>query len=607
VAAVVSVYRRAIDRYYSDPDRFSVSEDEIGELREAFSRGFTEGYLSGIRDERMMSFERPSDRGVFIGRVTYLDIYKARLGIELKTELHIGDEVEAWVSQGGRIKIKAKDIFVDGKKVEFAPAGSKAAIAVSEKRHKIHSGDRVFRVRSDKLERKAREIIKGSEFRRVPIAMEAEIAIGKPITIVARTIDERNSHKSLEARAKSDFIVEVGERRSLSEADAIAQFERLGNTVYRVDLWNITVEPGAMVSLGKLNELRRAVIDKLDAVRIGTAARQRISVKQATAFLNDAMQTRTKARKKNQNKKPVIAVDVSSFKQAERAAINGADWIYLRPGLSRFDLAGSSAVDLAETVSKLKSAYGVKAALSTGNIIHDKELDIVGSIIKSTGTIFDALLVDNFGIIEMMESIKREKDASLSIPLFVDYHMNIFNRLCAGFFETNTASRICLSTELTLEQTADIVASISSSKSHIESEAIVHGWLEVMTAEHCVPSVSKHSCTVCKTRSFIAEDQKGFKFPIEQDENCRSHIYNSHELYLLPNIRNIINTGVSSLRLMLNRYTPDDAGRATSLYREAVDLIWSGSKNLDTILERAEKVLPGLRQTTTGHYFRAVQ
>jgi putative protease len=129
-----------------------------------------------------------------------------------------------------------------------------------------------------------------------------------------------------------------------------------------------------------------------------------------------------------------------------------------------------------------------------------------------------------------------------------------------------------------------------------------------MTAEHCVPSASKKSCALCKSNSFIAEDQKGFRFPLEQDVNCRSHIYNSRELYMLQNIPAFVDTGISSIRMLLNRYTPENAGKATSLYREAIDLISQGSTDMGPVLDRAEKILPSLRQpTTSGHYFREVQ
>ncbi|MBI4734188.1 MAG: DUF3656 domain-containing protein [Rubrobacteridae bacterium] len=629
VAIVTNTYRRAIDRYYADPNSFKVGEDEIGELNEVFSRGFTEGYLSGIKDSGLMSYEKPSDRGVFIGRVTYLDVYKARLGLELKNELVTGDEIEAWVSQGGRIKIKVKEMFVNGKKTDVAPAGSKVSVTVSEKRHKINTGDRVFRTHSEKIGRKAKQIMSGSESRRLPIQMRAVLKIGEPVEIEAGVVEaEENSAinegaavgvlsggNATVVKVKSEFNVEVGEHRTLSEEDVIAQLNRLGNTVYEAVAWDIDVEPGAMISLGKLNELRREVIEKLDKVRLGNLPRHKLQVKKAPAalkeYLNDG-QSGEKKRPSKKTEKPVLSVDVSSFEQAERAAINGADWIYLRPGFSRSDLFNSllktkrDTEDFINNIADLKSAHGIKVALAISNILHDKELERYIELIEKTHTAIDGIITDNFGLIG--------STLPAALPLFSDYHINVFNIPTARFLQKEGVSKITLSSELTLDQVANIIQTLRGNEqkgSHeakaIETELLVHGWLEVMTTEHCVPSASKQSCSVCKSRSFTVTDEKGFVFPVEQDENCRSHIYNSHELFLLSNMRNLKMTGVSSLRLLLNRYSAEDAGKATSLYREAIDAVMTGSSDLEQIVVRASKSLPSLQQTTSGHYFRAIQ
>ena len=51
VALVVGVYRAALDRAVADPDGFAVTPAEWATLEEAFSRGFTEGSLTGRRGE----------------------------------------------------------------------------------------------------------------------------------------------------------------------------------------------------------------------------------------------------------------------------------------------------------------------------------------------------------------------------------------------------------------------------------------------------------------------------------------------------------------------------------------------------------------------------
>ncbi|OIO85009.1 MAG: hypothetical protein COW32_00525 [Candidatus Aquicultor secundus] len=580
VATVVRVYRNAIDRYLRDPDTYSVSDEEINELKEVFSRGFTEGYFKDIRDSRLMSFDRPSDRGMLIGRVTYLDVYTGKLGLQLKHELCVGDEIEVWVSHGGRVKAKVDELLIADKRVECAPEGSKAVIVLKGKRHKINTGDRVFRIYNERLIKTARESITGAVSRRVPIEMSAFIEVGKPIELKAHV---NPAYGGQRAEVTSDFNAEKGEKRTLCEHDVISQLNRLGNTIYEVDSWDITVGSGAMVPLGKLNDLRRTLVERLDTERVKAYRRTRVAPKKAQDELDAIM--RPERTKKPQ--KPLLAADVSSPDQAVQAAQNGADWLYLRPGFLRqggFDLA---------KLSEMAAEKGAKLALAIGNIIHQSEISALLALIESKRDYLDALLIDNFGIFRAVRD--------LGLPLFLDYHINNFNRVSTRFFRDSGASRICLSSELTLDQLAALSNSVD-----VETEALVHGWLEVMTAEHCVPSASKKSCEFCSMRDFYIEDQKGFKFPVEQDTRCRSHIYNSRELNMLPNTANLMRTGVGSLRLLLNRYEPEAAGAITRLYREAIDLITAGVDDVTPVLKKADRLFPAA-ETTTGHYFRAVQ
>ena len=82
VQAVVGVYRAVIDRVEatvasqgidavvaSNAPELRATEEEMSVLSEAFSRGFTTAYLTGKRGNEIMSYGRPNNRGVFVGRV----------------------------------------------------------------------------------------------------------------------------------------------------------------------------------------------------------------------------------------------------------------------------------------------------------------------------------------------------------------------------------------------------------------------------------------------------------------------------------------------------------------------------------------------------------
>ena len=78
VANVVSKYRRAIDAYF-DGDRSGPSKEEVRELQQSFSRGFTHGFLSGTNNKQLVEGTFPKSRGVYLGRVERSPARRRRL------------------------------------------------------------------------------------------------------------------------------------------------------------------------------------------------------------------------------------------------------------------------------------------------------------------------------------------------------------------------------------------------------------------------------------------------------------------------------------------------------------------------------------------------
>lgn len=93
VFEVVSIYRKALNRMYKNgPENYSVSEKEITKLNEAFSRGFTRAYMEGKRGNEIMSYSRPNNRGINIGRV--VKISNKIIVVSTKEKLSVGDVLE---------------------------------------------------------------------------------------------------------------------------------------------------------------------------------------------------------------------------------------------------------------------------------------------------------------------------------------------------------------------------------------------------------------------------------------------------------------------------------------------------------------------------------
>lgn len=90
VYAVASQYRVALDCLATDA-QFDAAQAKK-KLAQAFSRGFTTAYLTGDRDNAIMGYTRPNNRGVRVGRVR--SVSRGGAKIDTTQKLAVGDILE---------------------------------------------------------------------------------------------------------------------------------------------------------------------------------------------------------------------------------------------------------------------------------------------------------------------------------------------------------------------------------------------------------------------------------------------------------------------------------------------------------------------------------
>ncbi len=130
-------------------------------------------------------------------------------------------------------------------------------------------------------------------------------------------------------------------------------------------------------------------------------------------------------------------------------------------------------------------------------------------------------------------------------------------------------------------------------------EAVVHGSIEVMTAEHPQLDPAEVRSSRCKNLEIV--DRQGFHMPVAIDAAGRTHIYNAKELCLLDELPGILKAGVSSIRLLLERYGKDEVGKIVSIYRQALDEV-ARVGSVARTRETAEKSHKKLRGSHLGPF-----
>ena len=175
VYSVVSVYRAVLDRVLAargasegSGEDVLADEAEKERLAAAFSRGFTTAYLEGDRGNDIMSYQRPNNRGQFIGRVA--EVKRGEAKITTDADVAVGDVIEFWTKRGHTaLTVSAAAV---------ARGGAAVSVPLDEKTRNVRAGDRVFRVRSV-----AAAFADDELGPRVPLVGRAELRIGSPLRI----------------------------------------------------------------------------------------------------------------------------------------------------------------------------------------------------------------------------------------------------------------------------------------------------------------------------------------------------------------------------------------------------------------------------------------
>lgn len=579
VAVVVAVYRQALDAAQAgEPNRLLALQQR--DLAQIFNRDFTTAYLQGRPGRMMMSDLRPSNRGIPAGRVIQYDAPRRVATIKTATPLRIGDGIEIWVKVGGRVGTTVSSLTVAGAAVAEVDAGVVAQIPVPAA---VRVHDRVFKTSdTDLLARARRTFVSSDAYRRIPVSMDVTVAPNQPLQLI---VQDGDGHK---VRAASDEAAQPAINRPLTADWLRQQLDRLGNTVFVLQGFSAHISGRVMVPASTVNAVRRQAIQALIAARLADWHRPplRDAVYEAGHAAVERCLLPFAGREIN---KPLLAVNVDTVAKGIEALHAGADLI--RCGGEVFDGPPWRAEDYEIMLQHARRA-GKKVIFSTPRIVRADQEEAVAAELRLFAVLApDGVSVANPGTLWLAKRYT-------SLPIFADYPMNIFNSVAVCSLANDNVAGVTLSPELTLAQIRRLAGH------GLALECIVHGYLALMVTEYC-PLGSfrgqihrgpcRRPCANCGP--LWLKDRKDVLFPWRHDQFCRSHIYNSAMLSMLPHMPELVNVGLSSVRIEAKIPLPGGIERVVSLYRRALDGVTPRPQEIEAIEQSG---------ITRGHFFRGV-
>ncbi|MDO5427285.1 MAG: U32 family peptidase [Coriobacteriia bacterium] len=243
VFEVSNVYRNALDRLQKNSEDYQVTQKEMKRLQEAFSRGFTTAYMEGKRGNVIMSYKRPNNRGVNIGRVS--GVSSKKIYIDTKQNLAMGDVLEIWTKRG-RSTIKVdKTTKLKDSGAEFQINGRDFSL------RNVRKSDRVFRVKSSE------GTFSATEFQpKVPVDCKVELNIGSPSKIVLKNLN-------YEAELRGE-IVEEARTKAVTKEEVKEHICRLGQTPFKIQNIEIDLDENVGIGFSILHHLRADALNLLE-------------------------------------------------------------------------------------------------------------------------------------------------------------------------------------------------------------------------------------------------------------------------------------------------------------------------------------------------------
>lgn len=581
VESVVSVYRSALDRL-CEPDYDSELRHGYREkLGSVFSRGFTSAYLEGQRGDDMMSYQRPNNRGQFVGRVKSVKNGKALLQCE--QPLEVGDIIEFWTKKGHiAFKIES-DVMKDAKT---------AHIELNDKTRSVGGTDRVFRIRN------ASAAFKDNEHEpRIPVSGEIDLAIGQPLRAkfqvvgpddpglgesdsvgfaISQRLHALSSGNEIQGTAEGG-VVELARSKVVSENDVTEHVDRMGSVSFALKDLQVSLDEGVGIGFSQIHHIRAEALDNLKDNILGLWGERSFcsSVKTPKAFQKKAQI-------------PFIAAIATNPECARAAKRAGADRIYV-PAFNyrrgQAEMAGCLKPD------STQAGYPKQCI----PIIPEIEHDAVGSALE-TKLSFDPweyvdsgrpVLVQSLG--SLVKAANREAFPEIGPRIPVTNNESL--QLAASL----DVQIVWLSPELNLRQIEELAES-----SPVCLGLKICGAQELMVTEHCLLSSQGEctkNCNDCRRRQIphVLRDRKGFDFPVTSDCLGRGHLYNSVALDLVPVMPDLVACGVTGFTVDTTFMTPEQTSHAVGRASHALQAALSGGEPY-----------PKQKNTTSGHIFRGV-
>ena len=265
------------------------------------------------------------------------------------------------------------------------------------------------------------------------------------------------------------------------------------------------------------------------------------------------------------------------------AFLYGADACYI--GGKKFSLR-ANATNFSREEIKEACLYahniGKKVYVTVNIVFHNEDMEGLIEYLKELEEYqVDGIIVSDPVVIDMVNK------NNINLDLHISTQASILNYESALYYKENNAKRIVLGRELTREEIKEII-----DKTGMEVEVFVHGAMCSSYSGRCVLSnyftgrdANRGGCAqVCRFTFDLYNENK------EKVSDCPEFTMATKDLSLISYLKDMIDIGISSLKIEGRMRSNYYIATVVSTYREAIDLYYKNELTAEKI-KYFEKVL----------------
>ncbi|MCP4367019.1 MAG: U32 family peptidase [Deltaproteobacteria bacterium] len=305
----------------------------------------------------------------------------------------------------------------------------------------------------------------------------------------------------------------------------------------------------------------------------------------------------------SKNKKVELLAPAGNPEKLEIAIHYGADAIYLAgKEFSLRNFSGNFTSDELQNAVKFAHEKDVKVYVACNIYSRNFEQKGVTDYLKYISKIgADAVIISDPGIFMEARSIIPEVSVHLSTQA------NTTNYKSVLFWEKLGVQRINVARELSLKEINEIAL-----QSALKVEAFVHGAMCISYSGRCLLSSfmsnresNRGMCThPCRWKYAVVEELRPDKYYPLTEDNRGSYIFNSSDLCMIEHIREMIESGIDSLKIEGRMKSINYLASTVKVYREAIDSYYASPEDYETKTRWIEELASiNNRGYCTGFYF----